>query len=100
MDKILLALKGIPFYQWLAVFGAVLIASAAGIEVYHTTLPPALQILAFTGGLSLWVLAWYTNEQNKNRELKRQQMDAELREKKLDAGLDPNDDKTVIKAPE
>jgi len=99
MDKILLALKGIPFFQWLALFGALLIASAAGIEVYGTTLPPYLNVLAFTGGLSMWVLAWHTNEGNKRLDLERQKLDAQARKDKLDAGLDPNDDKTIYKAP-
>ena len=93
-------LKDLPFYQWLAIAGTLLLFGSGGIEFMGITVPMVNSTHSAGLGVGLLVMAGVTNLINKQLEFKRQKLDAEIRMKKMDHGHPPENDKTVIRAPE
>ena len=94
-------LKNIPEpHKLYMLSGLVLIAGSIGVELPFIpfTVPGNLQIIAIGTGVFLMTLGWVANEGNKKRRLARQELDAKFRAQKLDAGANPDDDKTVFKS--
>lgn len=101
MDKIIKYLRETPFHRLMGLLGAILLFGSAGIELnafgMELRVPLNMHRLFALIGLVLWIMAWYTNEKNKDRERQRQDADVKLRIARLEAGGDPEQDVTLIK---
>ena len=92
-------LKTVPIKIWLAAVATLLLAGVSGIEIMGMSphIPLSLHYPFVLVALLLYWMAWKSAEADKNRELERQQMDVRLREAKLEAGLPPDQDRTLIR---
>ena len=102
MTDLLKWFQTLPLFKLVFVFGVILVLVSIGAHIpgMAVEVPERLDVFAFIGGFSLIVIAAVINEQNKNRAVQVQEMDKEIREVKIAAGLDPAKDKTVIKLPD
>ena len=91
-DKIL----AMPFYKWLFVAGVLMAAGAAGAEYGGFEVPLALSRGFLISGFLCFLMSFIANGHRQQLESKRQEMDMKMRLAKLEAGLDPKDDQTVI----
>ena len=97
IDKVL----GLPFHQKLLIGAVFLVAGASGARYGDIGMPEGAEYL-FIAMAAVCVLgAVYSHYQDRkiaaNVENERQRADADIRVAKLEAGLPPKDDKTVIR---
>ncbi len=91
--------RTLPIRIWLAAVATVMVAGIAGIEVrgWEAHVPHRLHLPFLGVAFALYAMAWRSAEREKDRQLERQRLDQELRREKIEAGLDPSKDKTVIR---
>ena len=91
-SKLLEALKTLPPKKLALGFGFVLAAGAYALDE-----PP--QFAVFAVGVAIFLLGLLMAVGRASAIERRIKMDMELRQKKIDAGLDPKHDKTIYKEP-
>lgn len=90
--SVLERLLSLPIRRQLLILGAGMIALACGVRygAIHIAVPTQLIFFFAIGGFQLILIAAAISEAEKNRALARERIDAELREARMAAGLDPD----------
>ena len=96
IDTILKTARGLPFYQWLFIAAWPMMAGAAGAQYAGLEVPDDLNRGFLIGALLCLAMSFAANTVRQHYESQRQERDTRMRIALLEAGLDPDDDKTVI----
>ena len=83
---------------WLGNIGMVLSALSTGFFGYQIV--EGMNIYVFGAGTLMSLIGWYGTQKDKQRAFIIKLEGARLREKKIDAGINPSFDKTIIKLPD
>ena len=81
--------------MWLGNVGMAISGVAGG--VFDIQVVEGMNIYVFAVCAILSILGWYGAQKDQQRKFELKMEDAKLREKKIDAGFDPADDKTIIR---
>ena len=98
MEAALEYLKGLSSSQrlmWIGNGGMAISGISTG--VFGIQIVAGMNIYVFAVCAVLSILGWYGAQKDQQRKFELKMADAELREEKLRAGFDPNDDQTVIR---
>jgi hypothetical protein len=96
--KYLSTLSASQRLTWVGSAGMAVSAVSTGIFGYQ--IAEGMQLYVFGGSLVMSIIGWYGNQKDKERTFKLKIADAELREAKIEAGMNPDLDKTIIRSME
>lgn len=92
-------LKGLSASQRLIWFGIVgMAASVVTGGLMGIVIVDGMNAVVFAVSAIMSLIGWYGTQKDADRSMRLKLADAELREEKIRAGLDPADDRTVIKS--
>ena len=98
METIFGWLKGLSASQRLMWLGnAGLVISSVSTGIFHVQIVEGMNMYVFLACAVFTVLGWAGSQWDQQRAFDIKMEDAKLREKKIDAGMDPALDKTIIR---
>lgn len=91
--------KGLPpFVKVLTLLGIAMIIGSGGVEVSGYSVADDMHRWFFVGGFALIIVASISNLTSKLIAVRMKALDVDIRKTKIEGGLDPRDDETVVRS--
>ena len=89
--------KGLPpFVKLLSLLGIAMIFGSGGVEISGYSVADDMHRWFFAGGFALIIMAGISNLTSKLIAVRMKALDVDIRKTKIEGGLDPRDDETVV----